>query len=69
MSLTFNSQRCCLHVGVTKDVKWNTISAVKWKTVHEHIVADALHSKKSSSALLVQSTTKVMPFRSPFNCL
>ena len=24
-----------------------------WRTVHEHIVADVFHSKKSSSALLV----------------
>ena len=32
---------------------WNTISAVTWSTVHEHIVADAFCSKKSSSALLV----------------
>ena len=32
---------------------WNTISAVTWRTAHEHIVADALHSKKSSSALPV----------------
>ena len=27
--------------------------AVTWQTVHEHIVADAFCSKKSSSALLV----------------
>ena len=31
----------------------NTISAVTWRTVHEHIVADALRSKNSSSALLI----------------
>ena len=30
-----------------------TISAVTWRTVPEHIVADAFRSKKSSSALLV----------------
>ena len=29
------------------------ISAVKWRTVHEHVVADAFSSKKSLSALLV----------------
>ena len=39
----------------------NTISAVTRRTVHEHIavhehiVADAFHSKKSSSALLVHA--------------
>ena len=42
------------HIVVTTDVKqWNTIRAVTWRTVHEHIVADAFRSKKSSSALLV----------------
>ena len=30
-----------------------TISGVKWRTVHEHIVADVFRSKKNSSALLV----------------
>ena len=40
-------QHCCLHIAVTTDVKeWNTISAVIWRTVHEHIVADAFRSKK-----------------------
>ena len=29
------------------------ISVVTWRIVHEHIVADAFHSKQSSSALLV----------------
>ena len=29
------------------------ISAETWRTVHEHIWADAFRSKKSSSALLV----------------
>ena len=33
-------------------------SAVKWRTVHEHIVADAFHSKKSSSVLLVHKHSK-----------
>ena len=31
----------------------NKCSAVTWRTVHEHIVADAFRSKKSSSVLLV----------------
>ena len=30
-----------------------TVSAVTWRTVHEHIVADTFRSKKSSSTLLV----------------
>ena len=48
-------QRCCLHIIVITGVKWwNTISAVTWLTVHEHIVADTFRSKKSSSAQLVQ---------------
>ena len=34
-------------------MQWNTISAVIWRTVHEHLVADAFCSRKSSSALLV----------------
>ena len=50
-----------------------SISAVTWHSVHEHIVADALHCKKSSSVLLVHdqpvSTTNMMSFKSPFNCL
>ena len=29
------------------------ISAVTWRTAHEHIVADAFRSKKISSAVLV----------------
>ena len=29
------------------------ISAVKWRTIHQHIVAEAFRSKKSSSALLL----------------
>ena len=33
---------------------WMLISAVTWRTVYEHIVADVFCSKKSSSALLVQ---------------
>ena len=28
------------------------MSAVTWRTVHEHVAADAFCSKKSSSALL-----------------
>ena len=32
--------------------EWNTISAVTWGTVYEHIVADVFRSKKRSSALL-----------------
>ena len=47
-------QRCCLHIIVATDVKWwNTVSAVIWRFVHEHIVADAFHSRKSSSVLPV----------------
>ena len=41
-------------MGVATDVKeWGTISAVAWAAVHEHIVADAFRSMKSSSALHV----------------
>ena len=47
------SQRCCLHIVITRDVKqWNNISVVTWRTVHEYIVPDAFFSKKSLSALL-----------------
>ena len=46
-------QRCCSHVVVTSDVKWwNTISAVTWRTVHEHTEVDAFCSEGISSALL-----------------
>ena len=46
-------QRCCLHIVVNADLKqWNTISAVKWRTVHEH-VADVFRSKNCLSTLLV----------------
>ena len=31
----------------------NTISAVTWRTVHEHLVANALRSSNSPSALLI----------------
>ena len=34
-------------------IQWNTISAVAWRTFHEHIVGDVFCSKKTSSALLV----------------
>ena len=48
-------------------------SAVTWHSAHEHIVADTLHSMKSSSVLLLHdqpvSTTNMMPFKLPFNCL
>ena len=42
-------QRYCLHIVVKR---WSTIRAVVWRTVHEHIVADALHSKNNSALLL-----------------
>ena len=45
-------QHYCLHRVDTKDIKQrNTISAVTWRTGHEHLVADAFQSKKSLSAL------------------
>ena len=34
---------------------WNTINTVAWQTGDERIVADAFHSKKSSSALFTNS--------------
>ena len=43
----------CVCVYIYINIQWNTVSAVTWQTVHEHIVADAFRSKKSSSALLV----------------
>ena len=51
----FNFQQCLLFAhsnnhGYNSGTK---ISAVTWTTVHEHIVADAFHSNKSSSAVLV----------------
>ena len=53
-SARYHNWKVCLHVAVTTDVKWwNTIGAVTWQTAYENTVADALHSKKSSSALLV----------------
>ena len=46
-------QRCSLQIVVTAGVKyWSKISAVTWRTVHDHIVADTVRSKKSSSTLL-----------------
>ena len=36
---------------------WHTISAVIWRTVHGHIVADTFRPKKSSSVLLCHVTT------------
>ena len=53
MSLTFNSA-CYFHIAATTDVTVeHKFSAVTWRTVHQHIVADAFHSKKRSSELLV----------------
>ena len=40
---------------------WHTISAVIWRTVHGHIVADTFRPKKSSSVLLCHVTT-LTPF-------
>ena len=37
--------------NLNRFVCWNTISAVTWWTVHEHIVADVFRPKKRSSAL------------------
>ena len=42
-----------MYIYVCMYILWNAISAVAWRTLHEHIVADAFRSKKSSSALLV----------------
>ena len=47
-------QRCCCHIVITTDVKqWDKRSVVTGQTVHEHIVADALFSKKRLLVLLV----------------
>ena len=35
---------------ICNDMNTNPRSAVTWRTVHEHIAADAFQSKKSSSA-------------------
>ena len=35
-------------------IQWNTVSGVTWRTVHEHIIADAFHFIKGSSALVLQ---------------
>ena len=64
----FNFQkRCCLHIVVTTDAtSWNTTRALRWQTVHEHIVTDPFHSKMSSSVLLVheqQGPQKQCPSR------
>ena len=47
-----------IHIYIYIDIyihifRGTQISAMAWRTVHEHIVADAFHSKKSSWALLV----------------
>ena len=39
-------------------VKWNTISAVTWRTGHEHIIADAFRSKKSYFTSVVTTMCK-----------
>ena len=57
-------QRCCLHIVVTTDEElWNIISAVTWRTVYEHIVADTFHSKQSSSAVRVHEQQTPLQFR------
>ena len=49
-----SSKICCLHIVVPTVVKqWNTISAVTWRTSHEHTVTDTFCSRESSLALLV----------------
>ena len=50
-----NLQQCLLfeHRGNRKCNSETQISAANWLTVHEHIVAKAFCSKKSSSVLLV----------------
>ena len=35
-------------------IQWNTVSAVTWRAVHEHIIADEFRFIKGSSALLLQ---------------
>ena len=46
-------QRCFARSNNHRCKMLSTISAVSWRTVHEHIVADTFRSKKSSSALFV----------------
>ena len=58
----FNFKQCLLfaHYSNHRYNSGTQISAVTWRTVHKHLVADAFRSKKSSSALFVHDQQAYM---------